>query len=141
AGATTYSTHGPSPWCSGLDSPRHSDCMFFRGCRGAAASTLAWVGRLDLVVADLSSLTHQQALDVVARPYLGRDKNGPLNYSPLERVLDAHPMLHDELVTRLSPTSMYGIDADDLPAAMSGLSSRWAFVRRHASIVLLSVHV
>lgn len=109
--------------------------------RGAAASTLAWVGRLDLVVADLSSLTHQQALDVVARPYLGRDKNGPLNYSPLERVLDAHPMLHDELVTRLSPTSMYGIDADDLPAAMSGLSSRWAFVRRHASIVLLSVHV
>lgn len=109
--------------------------------RARAASTLAWVGRLDAVVAELSSLTDEHALDVAGRPYLGQHKNGRLCYAAIEQTLDAHPTLHDALVERLSPTTMYAVDAGDLPAAISGLSSRWLFVRRHAAIVLLSAHM
>lgn len=90
---------------------------------------------------DLTSVTDSEALGVIAEPYLGTRKNGRLTYRPLERIFVERPRLHDRLMTRLTPAEMYPIDADDLPVAVAALSSCWPFIRRHAAIVLLSVHL
>ena len=81
------------------------------------------------------------ALDAIARPYIGEHKNGPLDYGPLESVLNTFPEYDDELFARLSANVMFEINATDLDAATKALSSRWRFVRRHAAIVMLSTHL
>ncbi|OBG88658.1 hypothetical protein A5699_16280 [Mycobacterium sp. E802] len=109
--------------------------------RSEAAATLAWLGQLTEIVAHLQYLPTQLALDVISRPYIGDRKNGPLDYGPLESVLDAYPEYDDALFARLSPNVMFEINAADLQPATAALSSRWRVVRRHAAIVILSTHL
>ncbi len=111
------------------------------GYRSSAATSLAWLGRLGDLDDEIADLPDHLVLPVLARPYLGRRKNGPLHYDPLARALASRPRLDDMLAEKLSPTSMYAIDSSDLPVAIEGLSSTWQFVRRHAAIVLLTVHI
>lgn len=108
---------------------------------GDAASALAWLGCLDVVVPRLGDFPRETAVEVVGRPYLGDRKLGPLDYGLLEEVLRLWPEMDDALLARVSPFRMYAIDGGDVPTAMQGLGSEWAFVRRHASIVMLTMHV
>ncbi|MGV0625373.1 hypothetical protein [Mycolicibacter minnesotensis] len=109
--------------------------------RAEAAATLAWVGRLDDIAEHLEALPVELALDAVTRPYAGTRKNGRLDYGPLESLLDCRPDYDAALVDRWSSRALFDIDAADLAAAMTALSSRWHAVRRHAAIVVLSAHL
>lgn len=105
------------------------------------ATSLAWLGRLDIVINSMSILADDALYAAIATPYLSARKNGPLDYAPLEAALDVAPHLHQRLYKELSPIHMYAIDAGDLPTAITGLSSRWQAIRRHAAIVMLSIHL
>ncbi|MGW4368736.1 hypothetical protein ACWEKT_24140 [Nocardia takedensis] len=107
--------------------------------RGLAAASLAWAGRL--AVDDLAELTDDLRAAAIGRRYLSPTANGPLDYGLFEAALDRYPHLHDALFEKLSPTSMFAIRGDDIDTARHALSSPWPVVRRHAAIVLLTVHV
>ncbi|MGV9669202.1 hypothetical protein ACWDPV_01220 [Gordonia sp. NPDC003504] len=109
--------------------------------RASVAASMAWLGRLGDVVEDLTDLPDELVVSVVSRAYLGDHKNARLEYASLERVLASRPHLDQVLVEQLSPTRMFSIAEGDSGAAMAGLASRWVFVRRHAAIVLLTVHI
>ncbi|MGW0454979.1 hypothetical protein [Gordonia sputi] len=124
-----------------------ADPAFAQQRRAGIASSLAWHGRLTDLIDVLPTLPEDVVLRVLARPYLGTHRNGGthkkgrLAYAPVEQALIGREHLDGMLVEMLSPTSMYAIDSDDVAVVMAGLSSPWAFVRRHASIVLLTVHI
>ena len=89
----------------------------------------------------LASLPSEVALDVIARRYLSESKRGRLDYSPLEKVFDRRPELHDALLARLSATEMHDTDAADIATALAAIDSPWPFIRQHASVVMLTAHV
>jgi len=109
--------------------------------RARAASSLAWLGYLGEIAPALASLPSEVALDVIARRYLSESKRGRLDYSPLEKVFDRRPELHDALLARLSATEMHDTDAADIATALAAIDSPWPFIRQHASVVMLTAHV
>jgi hypothetical protein len=109
--------------------------------RAEAAATLAWIGCLDDIAEHLAAFPVELALDAITRPYAGARKNGRLDYGPLESLLNCQPDYDDALIERWSSRVLFDIDAADLTAAMTALSSRRHAVRRHAAIVVLSAHL
>ena len=67
--------------------------------------------------------------------------DGPLSYDILTDTLARSPGLDKSLVRSLSVDSVRPIDATDVPTAVDALSSPYESIRRHAAIVLLSVHL
>ncbi|MBE7159829.1 MAG: hypothetical protein INR72_01185 [Williamsia herbipolensis] len=67
--------------------------------------------------------------------------DGPLDYGPLTDALSRRPELDTLLAAGLSADRVRPVDADDVATAIAALDSPWDTIRRHASIVLLSVHL
>ncbi|WP_212744303.1 DUF4303 domain-containing protein [Rhodococcus sp. Q] len=113
--------------------------------RGWAAAALARLGRMDVVVARIDRLPEEVAVRALTAPYTSFRDIGvptPLDYTPLEAALTAHPSLHDPVCVRLAPGSGYCVlAADEVEVAFGGLGSGWAAVRRHAVIVLADVRL
>ncbi|CAM3120551.1 DUF4303 domain-containing protein [Prescottella defluvii] len=108
--------------------------------RAWAAAALARLGRMDVVTARIDGLPEEVAVWALSAPYSSFRDIGvptPLDYTPLEAALTAHPALHDPVCARLSPGSGYcELAADEIDVAFGGLGSAWAAVRRHALVVL-----
>ncbi|MGW4481628.1 DUF4303 domain-containing protein [Rhodococcus triatomae] len=108
--------------------------------RAWAAAALARLGRMDLLVPVLDRLPREVAVRGLTAPYTSFRDLGvptPLDYGPLADALGAAPDLHEPVCERLSPGSGYcEIGPHEIPAALDGLDSRWAAVRRHALFVL-----
>lgn len=67
--------------------------------------------------------------------------DGPLSYDALTDTLARSPDLDKPLTKTLSVDSVRTIDATDVLTAVDALSSPYESIRRHAAIVLLSVHL
>lgn len=108
--------------------------------RAWAAAALARLGRMDLIGIHLAELPTDVAARGLAGPFRSfrdRGNHRPLDYGPLEAVLDAHPGIADEVAEELRPGTGYcTIDTGEADAARAGLASRWPFVREHARSVL-----
>ncbi|WP_394618696.1 DUF4303 domain-containing protein [Lentzea sp. JNUCC 0626] len=103
------------------------------------AVALSRLGRLDLVLA--ATLPASVVAGAVAGPYTSfRDHSvvaPPLDYGPLAEVIERSPAYLSALEARLAPgTSYCEITADEVDAAVLGLSSPHAVIRRHAVSVL-----
>jgi hypothetical protein len=104
-----------------------------------AACALARLGRLDVVLGQ--ALPQDVVAAAVAAPYKSFRDHGqhppPLDYAPLEDVLTRRPELaaglDDELKPGVPPCQ---ITAAEVGAALGGLRSPHALVRRHAVTVL-----
>jgi hypothetical protein len=93
----------------------------------------------------IERLPEEVAVRALTAPYTSFRDIGvptPLDYTPLETALTAHPSLHDPVCARLAPGSGYCVlAADEVEVAFGGLGSEWAAVRRHAVVVLADVRL
>jgi hypothetical protein len=102
---------------------------------------LAQLGRLDLVLDDVSVLSREiLATAVTARYTAFRDRGVhplPLDYRPLEDFLVAHPEIAPKVAEELKPGSSYCvISPAEVPEALRGTTSPHALVRKHSVCVL-----
>lgn len=105
--------------------------------RAWAASALSRLGRMDLIAERINDLPKEVVVQGLGHPYGSfRDvgNHAPLDYRPLEAVLEAHPEFDEVLLE-------YGgvpcrIDATEVAEAERGTTSRWRFIRDHAEDVL-----
>ncbi|MFW0785292.1 hypothetical protein AAFP35_12280 [Gordonia sp. CPCC 206044] len=109
--------------------------------RADVGACLSWLNQLGRTAPLLDLLPDDLVCDVLGAPYLRETTNGPLNYRPLEQAIVATPRFDEQLFLRLSATRIHRIRSADVSTATAALSSPSRFVRRHAAIVLLSVHV
>jgi hypothetical protein len=105
------------------------------------AIALARLGRLDLVLDRADRLPDDVVVSAVAGPYTSfRDhavSAAPLDYRPLEDVLERRPGYGPALAEELRPGRGYcEIRAGEVDEAVRGLGSRHVVVRRHAVSVL-----
>jgi hypothetical protein len=108
--------------------------------RAWAATALARLDRMDLISRHMPSLPDGVAARGLAGPYRSfrdRGKHRPLDYRPLEEVLDLHPDIAPAVAEELKPGRGYcTIEADEVAGARYGAESRWEFIRQHARSVL-----
>ncbi|KJK03341.1 hypothetical protein UB43_02210 [Pseudomonas sp. 21] len=108
--------------------------------RAWAASALARLDRMDLIAAHLSVLPTEVAARGLSAPYRSfrdRGKHHPLDYRPLETVLEQHPDIAPAVAEALAPGCGFcTLEAAEVVAAQQGLNSKWAFIREHARDVL-----
>lgn len=108
--------------------------------RAWAASALARLDRMDLIAAHLSELSSEVAARGLSAPYRSfrdRGKYHPLDYRPLEAVLEQHPDIAPAVAEALAPGCGFcTLGAGEVLAAQQGLNSKWAFIREHARDVL-----
>lgn len=108
--------------------------------RAWAASALARLDRMDLIAAHLNGLPAEVAARGLSAPYRSfrdRGKHQPLDYRPLEAVLEQHPAIAPAVAEALAPGCGFcTLQADEVVAAQRGLTSKWAFIREHARDVL-----
>lgn len=129
AGVTATGGVGGSPW----------PVVFTRWEQALAQACSAAAARTGVpVTVEVPGAEPPRDLDSVDH-YLPGD--GPLDYTPLIEALTRDAALDAVLAQALSPDTVRPIGADDVDTALAALSSEWASVRRHASIVLLSVHL
>lgn len=107
-----------------------------------SASALGYLGDIDWLIALAASAKYQEhAVDgccASLRAFRNRGaKPVLLDYSPVERLLDAYPECRAEAEETLEPGSSYcHIGPTDIAEALRGLTSPYAVVRRHATCVL-----
>ena len=113
--------------------------------RAWAAAALARLGRMDLVTARLVTLPEEVGTRGLTGPYMSfRDHgvHGPLDYTPLADALTRHPDWQPAVLRRFAPGGAFCVlDPDEVPAALAGLTSPHAAIRRHAVIVLSGVRL
>lgn len=105
------------------------------------AVALSRLGRLDLVLDQVGSLPPDVVVSAVAAPYTSfrDDAVTPpsLDYRPLAEFIERWPAYLPALNRRLEPGHGYcDIAADEVDAAVVGLTSPHVIVRRHAVTVL-----
>lgn len=108
--------------------------------RAWAASALARLGRIDLIAAQLNDLPVEVAARGLSAPYRSfrdRGRHRPLDYRPLEAVLAQYPEIAPAVAEALAPGCGFcTLKAEEVAAARTGLTSKWAFIREHARDVL-----
>ncbi|MDO5083682.1 MAG: DUF4303 domain-containing protein [Arachnia propionica] len=105
--------------------------------KGWAASALCALGRMELLAGRIGSLPEETITQGLRHPYGPfRDKgnHGPLDYRPLETVLEAHSEFDERLYDYCSGTCR--IDESEVAEAERGTASKWKFIRNHAKDVL-----
>lgn len=108
--------------------------------RSWAASALARLGHSELILKHVASLPRPVVVRGISDPlssFRDRGAHRPLDYSPIERLLEDYPDFEDELAAQLRPGSGYcTIDAWEADTARSALASPFEFIRIHARLVL-----
>ncbi|WP_312689346.1 DUF4303 domain-containing protein [Kosakonia sp.] len=105
-----------------------------------AAAALARLDQMACIAARVPALPLDIAAGGLAGPYRAFREDGhfrPLDYRPLEQVLEQFPQLEPALAQELAPGRGYcRITATEVAAARAGLASRWRVIREHAAAVL-----
>lgn len=108
--------------------------------RSWAASALARLGHSEVILKHVSRLPRPVVVRGISDPlssFRDRGAHGPLDYSPLERLLEDYPDFEEELAVQLRPGSGYcSIDTAEADTARSALASPFEFIRIHARLVL-----
>ncbi len=105
--------------------------------KGWAASALCALGRMELLeqrIGSLPEVTISQGLSHPFGPFRDKGNHGPLDYRPLEAVLEAHPEFDEKLLNHSGGTCE--IDEAEVAEAERGTASKWKFIRDHAEDVL-----
>lgn len=105
--------------------------------KGWAASALCALGRMELLeqrIGSLPEVTISQGLSHPFGPFRDKGNHGPLDYRPLEAVLEAHPEFDEKLLNHSGGTCE--IDEAEVAEAERGTASKWKFIRDHAENVL-----
>ncbi|RRD06264.1 DUF4303 domain-containing protein [Arachnia propionica] len=105
--------------------------------KGWAASALCALGRMELLAGRIGSLpeaTIIQGLSHPFGPFRDQGNHAPLDYRPLEAVLEVHPEFDEKLLNHSGGTCE--IDEAEVAEAERGTASKWKFIRDHAEDVL-----
>ncbi len=109
--------------------------------RARAISALCMLGYTTKAVQLLADVPDDLAGRALSAPYVDGERRWHLDYEPIREVLAERPELDEVMAAALTPDRIQYIGCEDLRTAADALVSPSHFIRRHASIVLLSSHL
>ncbi|MEU5843806.1 hypothetical protein [Rhodococcus sp. NPDC047139] len=109
--------------------------------RARAVSVLSAGGQACRAMNLLADLPENLAGRAVSAPYVDGERRCQLDYAPIREVLAMRPELDEVMAAELTSDRIQDIGHEDLRTAADALDSPSRFIRRHASIVLLSSHL
>lgn len=109
--------------------------------RAYAVTALFTLGYTAEAVNLITSLPDSLACGALSAPYVDGERRCNLDYEPIREVLASRPRLDEAMAAALTADRIQRIGHEDLRTATGALVSPSSFIRRHASIVLLSSHL